>query len=313
MINNSINKLYRSIRRIRRAEERIAEIYPSDKIKSPVHLGIGHEAIQVGVCENLQKEDIVFGYYRSHSLYLAKGGNMKAMFAELFGKITGCAHGWGGSMHLVDLEHNIMSTTAIVASSIPNAVGYAYALKLQKSPQIVVSFFGDGATEEGVWSESLNFAALKKLPILFVCENNELAIHTKRSQRQATLDICGRARANGVPDTHINKYHLETIYHVAGDLIARIRNGEGPQFLEIATSRWLEHVGPGEDFKLGYRTKDEVAPFRENDEVENVGRLVGGSKELIDLEIEDEINEAVAYAEASAFPQKEELLKYVYK
>lgn len=307
-------KLYRSIKRIRRAEEVVAKIYPTDKIKSPVHLGIGHEAVQVGVCENLRKEDVVFGYYRSHPLYLAKGGTMKGMFAELYGKITGCARGWGGSMHLVDLEHNIMSTTAIVASSVPNAVGYAYALKLQGSDNIVVSFCGDGATEEGVVAESWNFAALHKLPVLFVCENNELAIHTKRSQRQAVLDICRRARANGVPDTQISNYNLETIYSVAGDLVAKIRNGEGPQFLEIATSRWLEHVGPNEDFKLGYRTEDEVAPFREQDEVERIGNLLGATvKEMIDEEIENEINEAIEFAEASEFPQKEELLKYVYK
>jgi TPP-dependent pyruvate/acetoin dehydrogenase alpha subunit len=309
----STEQLYRAIKRIRRAEEVIAKIYPTDKIKSPVHLGIGHEAIQVGVCGNLEKEDIVFGYYRSHPLYLAKGGCMKAMMAELFGKIEGCARGWGGSMHLVDLEHNIMSTTAIVASSIPNAVGYSYALKLQGSKQIVVSFCGDGATEEGVTSESWNFAALHKLPILFVCENNELAIHTKRNQRQAVLDICSRARANGVPDTQINNYNLETIYSVAGDLIAKIRNGGGPQFLEIVTSRWLEHVGPNEDFKLGYRTPDEVTPFREQDEVERLGKLVGHVKEQIDQEIENEINEAIEFAEAGKFPEKEELLKYVYK
>jgi TPP-dependent pyruvate/acetoin dehydrogenase alpha subunit len=311
---SSTEQLYRAIKRIRRAEEVIAKIYPTDKIKSPVHLGIGHEAIQVGVCENLQKQDVVFGYYRSHPLYLAKGGDMKLMMAELFGKIEGCARGWGGSMHLVDLDNNIMSTTAIVASSIPNAVGYAYALKLQKSKQIVVSFCGDGATEEGVTSESWNFAALHKLPVLFVCENNELAIHTKRSQRQAVLDICARAKANGVPATLIEDYNIEVIYYVVGKLIEKIRNGEGPQFIEIATSRWLEHVGPGEDFKLGYRTVDEVTPFREQDEVERLARTLDSAVcAKIDQEIENEINEAIEFAEAGNFPQKEELLKYVYK
>lgn len=310
----NITKLYKSIKRIRRAEEVIAKIYPTDKIKSPVHLGIGHEAIQVGICENLEKNDIVFGYYRSHPLYLAKGGDLNSMMAELFGKITGCAKGWGGSMHLVSLEHGVMSTTAIVASSIPNAVGYAYALKLQNSKQIVVSFCGDGATEEGVTSESWNFAALHKLPILFVCENNELAIHTKRSQRQASLDICGRAEANGVPATLIDHYNTETIYKTAGELIEKIRDGQGPQFLEVVASRWLEHVGPNEDFKLGYRSEDEVTPFREQDEIERLGSLLDQQvKSEIDQEIENEINQAIQFAESSQFPQKEELLKYVYK
>jgi len=308
------NELYRAIKTIRRVEQVVAKIYPTDKIKSPVHLGIGHEAIQVGVCAHLQKQDVVFGYYRSHSLYLAKGGDLNAMMAELYGKISGCAHGWGGSMHLVDLEHNVMSTTAIVASSVPNAVGYAYALKLQKSNQIVVSFFGDGATEEGVVSESWNFAALKKLPILFVCENNELAIHTKRSQRQAVLDICARARANGVPSTHIDEYNIEAIYNTAGDLVEKIRRGAGPQFLEIATSRWLEHVGPGEDFKLGYRTADEVAPYQARDQVEFLGnQLDPVIRAQIDQEIEHKIAQAVEFAEASEFPPPQELLKYVYK
>jgi len=310
----NITKLYKSIKRIRRAEEVIAKIYPTDKIKSPVHLGIGHEAIQVGICENLEKNDIVFGYYRSHPLYLAKGGDLNSMMAELFGKITGCAKGWGGSMHLVSLEHGVMSTTAIVASSIPNAVGYAYALKLQNSKQVVVSFCGDGATEEGVTSESWNFAALHKLPILFVCENNELAIHTKRSQRQASLDICGRAEANGVPATLIDQYNTETIYNIAGELIEKIRDGQGPQFLEVVASRWLEHVGPNEDFKLGYRSEDEVTPFREQDEIERLGSLLDQQvKSEIDQEIENEIDQAIQFAESSQFPQKEELLKYVYK
>lgn len=309
-----VAKLYTGVRRVRRVEETIAKIYPSDKIKSPVHLAIGHEAITVGVCDNLQKEDVVFGYYRCHSLYLAKGGNLNAMMAELFGKIDGCARGWGGSMHLVDLEHNVMSTTAIVASSVPNAVGYAYALKLQGKNQIVVSFFGDGATEEGVVSESLNFAALHKLPILFVCENNELAIHTKRSQRQAVLDIGSRARSNGVPATIIEDYNIDSIHSVSAGLIRSIRAGEGPQFLEVATSRWLEHVGPNEDFKLGYRHENEVRPWQDKDEVERLGLLLDpNTRQVIDQAIEEEIESAIAFAEASAFPQQEELLKYVYK
>jgi TPP-dependent pyruvate/acetoin dehydrogenase alpha subunit len=313
-VNELTAKFYHDIRRIRRAEETVAKIYPSDKIKSPVHLAIGHEAINVGVCHNLKKEDAVFGYYRSHSLYLAKGGSLNAMMAELFGKIDGCARGWGGSMHLVDTDHNVMSTTAIVASSVPNAVGYAYALKLQNKDQIVVSFFGDGATEEGVFSESLNFAALHKLPILFVCENNELAIHTKRTQRQAVLDIGSRAQANGVPATVIENYNIDDIYTVSGQLINQIRAGQGPQFLEIATSRWLEHVGPNEDFKLGYRSEDEVRPWKENDEVQRLGSLLEpGLKQAIDQGIEEEIAQAVEFAESSAFPQQEELLKYVYK
>src|SRR5438445_5328339 len=171
-----LEKLYRSLYRIRRLEEEVARVYATDKIKSPVHLSIGQEAVSVGVCEALRPPDVVFGTYRGHALYLAKGGDMNAMVAELYGKATGCTKGKGGSMHLIDPERGVMGASAVVGTTIANAAGFAYAQKYRRRQGIVVSFFGDGATEEGVYSESLNFAALKKLPILFVCENNQYAI-----------------------------------------------------------------------------------------------------------------------------------------
>ncbi|MFC1461941.1 thiamine pyrophosphate-dependent dehydrogenase E1 component subunit alpha, partial [Verrucomicrobiota bacterium] len=149
------DRIYRSLYRIRRVEEEIARIYPTDKIKSPIHLSIGQEAISVGVCEALQPQDVVFGTYRSHALYLAKGGDLRKMIAELYGKATGCCKGKGGSMHLADVEHGVMGTSAVVGTTIPNAVGYAYALKYQRKNSVVASFFGDGAVEEGVFHESL--------------------------------------------------------------------------------------------------------------------------------------------------------------
>src|SRR5438876_667844 len=165
-------KIYRSLDRIRRVEEEIVRLYPTDKIKSPVHLSIGQEAVSVGACEALRRDDVVFGTYRNHALYLAKGGDLNKMIAELYGKAAGCAKGKGGSMHLVDVEAGVMGGSAVVATTIPQAVGYALALKLQDKPRMVVSFFGDGALEEGACHESLNFAALKTLRVLFVCENN---------------------------------------------------------------------------------------------------------------------------------------------
>jgi len=312
--NAQAARLYHCVRRIRRVEETVAKIYPTDKIKSPVHLSIGHESIAVGVCENLHQTDVVFGYYRSHALYLAKGGSTRAMMAELYGKVDGCARGWGGSMHLVDVPNGVMATTAIVASSVPNAVGYAYAAQQQNTQQVVVSFFGDGATEEGVVSESLNFAALKKLPILFVCENNDLAIHTKQVQRQALPNIAGRAESLGVPSTKIDHCDTATIYHTVANIVQDIRNGQGPHFLEIVTSRWLEHVGPNEDFALGYRTADEVEPWRQQDEVEKLGsQLSMDQRQAIDQRIENEIADAVHFAETSDFPPAQELMNYVFK
>ncbi len=191
--------LYRSIYRIRRVEEEIARIYPSDQIKSPVHLSIGQEAVSVAVCEALERRDVVFGTYRGHALYLAKGGDLRRLMAELFGKATGCARGKGGSMHLVHTAAGVMGTSAVVGTTIANAVGFAYALQYRQEDKIVASFFGDGATEEGVFAESLNFAALKRLPILFVCENNQYAIHTRQQRRQASPDICGRAARMACP------------------------------------------------------------------------------------------------------------------
>src|SRR5947208_9656478 len=192
-------RLYRSLYRIRRLEEEVARVYPSDRIKSPVHLSIGQEAVSVGVCEALKPQDVVFGTYRGHALYLAKGGDLRAMVAELYGKATGCTKGEGGSMRLIGTAAGVMGTSAVVGTTIANAAGYAYALKARKSDAVVVSFFGDGATEEGVFAETLNFAVLKQLPILFVCENNGYAIHTHQSRRQGRPDIRARAEAYGLP------------------------------------------------------------------------------------------------------------------
>src|SRR5260221_10119583 len=194
-----IEKLYRSLYRIRRLEEEVARVYASDKIKSPVHLSIGQEAVSVGVCHALKPQDIVFGTYRGHALYLAKGGDLKAMVAELFGKADGCTKGKGGSMHLIDPEAGVMGMSAVVGTTIANAAGYAYALKVRRANAVVVSFFGDGATEEGVFSETLNFAVLKQLPMLFVCENNGYAIHTHQTRRQGKPDIRARAESFGLP------------------------------------------------------------------------------------------------------------------
>src|SRR5438552_18743671 len=150
-------QLYRSLLRIRRVEEEIARVYPTDMIKSPVHLSIGQEAVSVAICEALAPADVVFGTYRGHALYLAKGGDLRQMIAELYGKATGCARGKGGSMHLISPQAGVMGTSAVVGTTIPNAVGYAYALKYQLNRALAASFFGDGATEEGVFAESLNF------------------------------------------------------------------------------------------------------------------------------------------------------------
>ncbi|MEE3715928.1 thiamine pyrophosphate-dependent dehydrogenase E1 component subunit alpha [Tumidithrix elongata RA019] len=313
--NELSEQLYRSLYRIRRVEETVALVYPTDKIKSPVHLSIGQEAVAVGVCEALQTQDVVFGTYRSHAAYLAKGGNLNQMVAELYGKATGCAKGKGGSMHLIDVAHNIMGTSAVVGTTIANSIGYAYALKYQRSSAIVVSFFGDGATDEGVWHESMNFASLKGLPILFICENNRYAIHTHQLQRQPLDNLCDRARAYGIPAERIEDNDVFAIYAKTQAAVRSLRAGEaGPIFLECITYRWKEHVGPGEDYHMGYRTKQEAAPWIENDAIPKVGAMLEAQRrQQIEAEVEAEVEAAFKFAETSPFPSLDELFTDTYK
>jgi len=309
------SQFYRSLYRIRRVEEEVAKVYPTDKIKSPVHLSIGQEAVSVGICEALQPDDVVFGTYRSHALYLAKGGDLNKMVAELYGKATGCAKGKGGSMHMIDLAANVMGSSAVVGTTIANAIGYAYALKHQPQDSIVVSIFGDGAVDEGVFAESINWAALKKLPIIFVCENNNYAIHTHQRDRQKLDNICDRARSYGIPAEKIEDNDTLTIYEKIGAAAKALRNGEpGPFFFECMTYRWKEHVGPNEDYHLGYRTKEEAEPWIKNDQVKRLADLVElEERQKIEAEVEAEIKSAFEFAEASPFPEAPELFKDVFK
>ena len=307
-------QLYRSLYRIRRLEEEVARVYASDKIKSPVHLSIGQEAVSVGVCEALTPQDIVFGTYRGHAMYLAKGGDMKAMVAELYGKATGCTKGKGGSMHLIDPEAGVMGTSAVVGTTIANAAGYAYALKTKRSDAIVVNFFGDGASEEGVFAETMNFAALKRLPILFVCENNGYAIHTHQSRRQARLDIAGRAEAYGIQAERLDGNDVIGLYQRTSEVVKQLRAGEGPRFFEVATYRWREHVGPGSDYHLGYRSEAERETCAANDPLKRLAdALRMADLKKIESEVEQEIAEAFQFAEESVFPDAGELMSDIYR
>jgi TPP-dependent pyruvate/acetoin dehydrogenase alpha subunit len=306
-------RLYRALYRIRRLEEEIARVYPSDKIKSPVHLSIGQEAVSVGVCEALESQDIVFGTYRGHALYLAKGGDMKRMVAELYGKATGCTKGKGGSMHLIAPDQGVMGTSAVVGTTIANAVGYAYALRYRRANAIVASFFGDGATEEGVFAESLNFAVLKQLPILFVCENNLYAIHTHQCRRQGRPDICERVKAFGLTAERLDGSNVVHLVDRAKHLARRVRAGAGPTFLEVMTYRWKEHVGPGDDFHLGFRSREDARSWIDADPVRRLAETVDpAARAEIEDEVEAEVAAAIAFAENSPFPDAAELMKDVY-
>jgi TPP-dependent pyruvate/acetoin dehydrogenase alpha subunit len=306
--------LYRSLYRIRRVEEEIARVYPTDRIKSPVHLSIGQEAVSVGVCTALLPRDVVYGTYRGHALYLARGGDLKEMVAELYGKATGCTRGKGGSMHLIAPGQGVMGTSAVVGTTIANAVGHAYVFRYRRADAIVASFFGDGATEEGVCAESLNFAVLKCLPILFICENNGYAIHTHQRCRQGHAAIWKRAQAQGLPAEQLDSRDLFGLVERVKDIVLHVRSGKGPWFLEVLTYRWKEHVGPGEDYHLGYRTRDEAQPWIDADPLRHLVEVLDPTvRAELEGEVEDEIAAAFAFAEASPFPEPEELMSHVYK
>lgn len=310
---DKIARFYRQIRRIRRVEEVVIELYPTDKIKSPVHLSIGQESVSVGVCEALRPTDIVFGTYRGHALYLAKGGGMNAMMAELYGKADGCARGKAGSMHLVDIPAGMMGTSAIVATSIPQAVGYAFAIKRRRSDAVVVCFFGEGAMDEGVWHESMNFAALKKLPVLFVCENNNYAIYSNVKDRMAGGQVCARAATYGIPAVRIERGDTRQVFAQTAADAAAIRAGSGPRFIEAMTCRWRDHVGPGEDRVHRYRPDAELDAWIAADEMKTLGALLQpAARDAIDREVEAELAAAIAFAEQSPYPDNREIFDHVF-
>ncbi len=304
---NLFEELFFQALRIRLVEERIIELYPSDAIQSPVHLSIGQEAVAVGACHALTSNDLLFCTYRSHAFYLAKGGNLNEMFAELYGKVTGCASGKAGSMHLAAPEVGLMGASAVVASTIPHAVGAALAAKQLGKDQVIVGVFGDGATEEGVYHESLNFAALHKLPVIFLCENNELAVHSFRKARQ-NYEIVEHAQIYGLPVYQITEgYDFVKVSETMAEVIKQVRSGQGPVFVEIQTFRYKEHVGPGEDFACGYRNIQEAQCWKQQDPLNLYPALV----ESFRPSILQEIDAAVHFAERSSFPSIEELLRDV--
>lgn len=312
-MDEHLSRLYASVLRIRRAEEAIARLYPSDRIKSPVHLSIGQEAVAVGVTDLLGDDDVVAGTYRGHASYIAKGGSLPAMFAELYGKATGCAGGKGGSMHLIGMDRNILGCSAVVGSHIPVATGYALAIRRRGEKRVVVCFLGDGATEEGVFSETLNFASLQSLPILFVCENNGLAIHTPLSKRWASDQLVDRVRTYAIPAERVESPDIFTIRDAAQRLLDYPRSGRGPAFLECPTVRWKEHVGPNEDFDVGYRARPSSDIWPGQDPVEQLGARLNDAERLrIEAEIDAEIAAAIDFAERSPVPAIHEVYTNVF-
>lgn len=301
-------KMFHDALRIRLVEEKVIELYPSDKIQSPVHLSIGQEHHIVALCAALEKGDPIYGTYRSHAPYLAKGGDMKRMFSELYGKVGGNGRGKAGSMHLCDSERSFMASSAVVASPFPHAVGAAYAAKLGRKNQIVVSISGDGSTEEGTFVECLNFVALKKLPVLFFIENNGLSIHTPIKVRQS-YDLGRVCAAYGVEYWKAeNGFDMTTVRDQVALTRERMLAGSGPAVFEIMTCRYKVHVGVSEDGDLDYHDKDNDEKWRRRDPLILEKALVDKFKPRILKEIED----AVAFAEKDSFPGASELMRDIY-
>ncbi|MDP3160859.1 MAG: thiamine pyrophosphate-dependent dehydrogenase E1 component subunit alpha [Reyranella sp.] len=301
--NDLYRRLFRTALLIRLVEERIIELYPSDRIQSPVHLSIGQEAVAVGVCDALKPDDLVFATYRSHGFYIAKGGPLDAMFAELYGRLGGISKGKAGSMHLSAPEVGLMGSSAVVASTIPHAVGAALSFKRTGSPRVAVAVFGDGATEEGVYHESLNFASLMKVPVLFICEDNGLAVHSFRHVRQA-YRLPEHAATFGIESRRVEEgWDALAVRQATLDALDVVRTGK-PFVLELATGRYKEHVGVGDDFHFGYRSADDIDEWKARDPLILDRKLV----EELTPEIEREIAAAVEFAEHSPVPGRAELL-----
>jgi TPP-dependent pyruvate/acetoin dehydrogenase alpha subunit len=311
---------FRDILRIRMVEERIVQLYPEQEMRCPVHLSIGQEAVAVGVCSALSQSDWVFSGHRNHAHYLAKGGNLKRMLAEIYGKATGCSAGKGGSMHLTDQDAGFLGATPIVGSTIPIAVGAALSSSMRHEERVTVVFFGDGATETGVFHESLNVAEIKKLPVLFVCENNLYSVYSPLAVRQPQeRSLTGLAAGHGVRSEHGDGNEVERVYALATECALHARAGKGPVFIEFSTYRFREHCGPNLDDDLGYRSTDEVHEWMKRDPLSNLksrllseGVMTGSEATELERQIRLEIDEAVTFAKGSPFPSPEQLSNGTY-
>ena len=311
-------ELHETLLKMRLVEERLADALLDGEIRCPVHLYTGEEAVATGVCAHLNESDYVFGTHRSHGHYLAKGGDLKAMMAEIYGRVTGCAQGRGGSMHLVDPELKVFATP-IVGSTIATAVGTALASSLRGDGAVSVAFFGDGGTDEGRFYESLNLAALYKLPVLFVCENNFYSTHLPLEARQPADNIYQRAEMFAMPGVRVDGNDVLEVYRVAGEAVERARNGGGPTLVECRTYRWRGHVGPHYDLDKGLRSPEEFEAWKARCPVKRLeqtllaeGILTNDDLASVYQRIEGEVEEAIAFAEASPMPEGTDLLRYVH-
>tara|TARA_B110000467_G_C18314318_1_gene480402 strand:+ start:218 stop:1186 length:969 start_codon:yes stop_codon:yes gene_type:complete len=312
-------ELYACMQRIRLVEEAISTRYVEQEMRCPVHLSIGQEAAAAGVCLALETRDKVFSTHRSHAHYLSKGGDLRKMLAEIYGKATGCIGGRGGSMHIMDLDVNMVASVPIVGSCIPLAVGSALADSLDGRDDVSIAYLGDASVEEGVFHESANFAKLRDLPVLFVCENNLYSVYTQLHERQPDRPITSLAEAHGIPTYHCDGNDVEEVYRSTLNALKNARSNKGPSFLLLDTYRWLEHCGPNFDNDIGYRTEAEFRVWKNRDPVilykKNLlkkGILTEESNVELKCEIQKEITAAFDFAKNSPYPDHSTAINHVY-
>ena len=321
MTNDSLHlNLLKQMIRIRMVEEEIARQYHDQEMRCPVHLSVGQEAPSAAFALAVQKEDFAVSTHRGHAHFLAKGGSLDEMIAEIYGKATGCSKGRGGSMHLADKRIGFMGTSAIVGNSIPIGVGLGLSLQINKLKQASCVFLGDGATEEGVFYESVNFSAIRQLPVVFLCENNRYSVYSKLNVRQPLgRNISGMVRGLGIKSTEVDGNDVVACYEAIDCSLIAARNCEGPQFVEMHTFRHLEHCGPNEDDYLGYREPGELASWLTKDPIQLFEQFLKengvATSEFVEscrAEITTEINTAFANAKNAPFPDLESCLSDVY-
>ncbi len=315
----SLSSLLRSMLLIRYSEEKIAENVVNGKIKCPCHLGIGQEAIAAGISKHLKKSDSVFGAHRSHSHFLALNNDAYSLFAETLGKVDGCSNGLGGSMHLIDIPNGFYGSVPIVGATIPIATGAGFAHLMDGKKSISVSYFGDGAVEEGVFHESLNLAIVNKLPVLYVCENNLFASHMHILERQPELSTLRYAKSHNIKSLIVDGNDVIAVSNAAKEAIEHIREGKGPFFLECITYRWKGHVGASDDNDVGLQRSEVLSEWKMRDPIQRiVDSMISKkilSKDQIDVfqnELKDHINAEWKRAELSKYPSEYYLSSTVY-
>ena len=313
-------KMFKQMLRIRRLQERIDVEYLQDNMRTPVHLCIGQEAIAVGVCSALQKDDVISSNHRGHGHYLAKGGNMSSLVAELHCRTTGCSHGYGGSMHIIDTSIGHLGSSSIVAGGVPIGTGYGLAFYMRNEPRVSVVFLGDGASEEGVFYESIHFAVLKKLPVVFVLENNRWAVCSPLKNRKNARSIFHTGYdAVKLKSWELDGNNVELVHSVAQEAVMRARTGDGPSFIECHTYRIPGHAGCKAQDPPGYRDTREIEEWQQRcpvvsyqDALLKSNLLNSEMLEQIERDISKEIDDAFAFALSSPLPEPKDAMGTVY-